>query len=268
VLSRTELSKAINTYPRILSLSPERAGKLCSVLRLLGAGAARVLAVEVAAGTDLSNELNWRPKRGATKGGKRQSKSGDSVERGWSAATAAEESAAQQAQKDRGLGRVPKAAGADDEPGAASTPGGTSSEVAADFKGLDGRGRVSVSVARTSPIRRMLREAIVRYPLILGTGLERTESRLSDFVRLVELSAPVRCVDGVHTTVGRGLRWDAFVQVLRRPEDAHLRWRDAAVVDVETAKRKEKERLIRLKKALIKAKERAKEREKEREDQA
>jgi hypothetical protein len=90
------------------------------------------------------------------------------------------------------------------------------------------------------------------------------ESRLSDFVRLVELSAPVRCVDGVHTAVGRSLRFDSFVQVLRRPEDAHLRWRNAAVVDVERAKVKEKERLIRLKKALIKKKE-EKEKEKKKE---
>ncbi len=105
------------------------------------------------------------------------------------------------------------------------------------FSGLDVAGRVALGIARMSPVRRMVRELIVRYPLLLGTGIGRIEARLADFIHLMQMSVPVRTDAGtrVHTEVGRVLRWDAFIQVLRRSDDMHVKWVERAEVDIQAA---------------------------------
>ena len=235
VMSRAELSKATDTYPRLLSLSPEQDGKLCSVLRVLAAGAARVVAVEAAAGTDLANETNWRPKK-ATKGRGRTARN---KSKGSGESSGGEYADGTQAGDGFTSMTISDAAGDGDDDGDAISA--WVFDVVEGFKGLDARGRVAVGVARKSPVRRLVREMVVRYPLILGTSLNRIEARLTDFLKLVDMSAPIRSLKGVHTEVGRGLRWDAFLQVLRRSDAAHERWVDQAYVDVQAALRREKE---------------------------
>ena len=51
----------------------------------------------------------------------------------------------------------------------------------------------------------MVREVVIKYPLILGTAIEKIDGRLA---ALQAASAP----------------WEEFITVLRRSEDKHERW--------------------------------------------
>ena len=103
---------------------------------------------------------------------------------------------------------------------------------------LDVHSRLAMNAVRRSPIRRMVREIIIRYPLILGTSLDRIENRLNDFLDLFEASVDVRSnIEGKHTSVGKTIRFDNFVQVLRRTDDAHERWLASCHRDVRAARR-------------------------------
>ena len=222
--SRAEASKLIRTYPRMLSLSSSADGKLCQVLRMLANGALRVVLAEVAAGTDLTKDINWRPIK------KVKGEDGRAI----SGPPSASEESDSDTVSERGSKKWE--AGAAGESSATPTTAKAAGDSLKGFDGLDAAGRAAVKVARRSPVRRMVREMLVRYPLAVGTRLDRIEKRLADFLSLVEMSIPVRTSpEGLHTEVGRALRWDAFVQVLRRPDDAHLRWRDRAYVDVQAA---------------------------------
>ncbi len=208
-LSRIELTKCVNTYPRLLSLSPERErgikGKLTLVLQCLAKGAKAVMAAELAAGVDMSHSLNWRVIKSIDLSLIRAGFDKDDI----------------------GVSLVSLISASDSDLG-----GQLEEETIDDARALweaevlEGkRGRVAVFARRMHPIRRMVREAVIRYPLILGTALDRLEARMSDFLRLVHISMPVRGDgnDG-HTAIGKSLRWDAFIQILRRSDSDHDRW--------------------------------------------
>eukprot|EP01041_Mallomonas_annulata_P003857 gene3857-7692_t len=69
-----------------------------------------------------------------------------------------------------------------------------------------GSGSGSLSVAA---VRGMLRSVILRFPPLLGYSVDRLMQRGRDMLSL-----------------GGGLEWEEIVNVVRRPEDAHLRWMD------------------------------------------
>ncbi|KAJ1441789.1 hypothetical protein B484DRAFT_442567 [Ochromonadaceae sp. CCMP2298] len=65
------------------------------------------------------------------------------------------------------------------------------------------RGRVRAR--REQRVRRMVRELVLRYPLLLGTSLLRIEERFA-------------CAKAVRAP------WRAYLTILRRPAAAHQRW--------------------------------------------
>ncbi len=210
-LTKEELSKIIGTYPRLLSLSPDDDAKLNQVLNELAVAAARVLEVEIEAGTDLNNSENWRPR---SKKSKRKSLTISKI-----ANTTKKNIDSESCIGDDNNEENPKEDGALLE---AMLLGGKPAQAA-------------IYQRRKDPLRRMLREVIIRYPLMLGTAMTRIEERLEDFVQLIETSGPVRTTNGTHSSIGKALRWDGVVQVLRRGVDAHIRWRDVAMFDVTVA---------------------------------
>jgi len=59
--------------------------------------------------------------------------------------------------------------------------------------------------ARSDRVRKMLREVVLKFPLVLGTSMEKIESRL---LAMKEAHAP----------------WEDFVTILRRSPDKHTEW--------------------------------------------
>ena len=63
----------------------------------------------------------------------------------------------------------------------------------------------AISQARTIKVRQMVREAVLKYPLIFGTSIERIDTRLNDLISTQS-------------------SWEKFIPILRRSEEKQLEW--------------------------------------------
>jgi hypothetical protein len=173
-MSREELSHCVGTYPRMLSLSVDK--KIRSVLRKLTQAAASIYARSVRD----SGEADW-----SSAGGLRRCFDAKAL----AAAAEGEVALAKdlEASMAQQLDAVP----------------GVSVYRQSDFD----EGLSVVYARRRNTVRSMVRSAVLRYPLILGTSLDRIEERLDKVISgSVDIS------------------WPQVVTYLRRDEAAHARW--------------------------------------------
>jgi hypothetical protein len=72
--------------------------------------------------------------------------------------------------------------------------------------GTTSSGQQALKEYRDHPVRRLVRDLVLRYPLLLGTSLERMEDRFA-------------------CAAASGVDWDAYLTILRRSSAKHVEWK-------------------------------------------
>lgn len=194
-MSRSELSKLVTIYPRVLSLSVD--GKINDVLTLLAETASKCLSLR-----DSEDQLRVASLFKSRKG-------------------CLEAAVAVDGEGETELARVLISLASLSFRNVA----GSSSQLLTDedLNGVAAGGVTSCNIAlirRRDPVRTMVRTALLKWPLLLGTSMIKISAAVEE---LLSLHAP----------------FDQLVQIIRRNPKAQLKWKTKMIALTVAAKRKE-----------------------------
>jgi len=207
-MSRSELSKLVTIYPRVLSLSVD--GKVSDVLTALAESAAKCLSLQKSE-DQLRVASLFKSRKGSNE----------------AAAAVDEEGETELARVLMSLASLSFRNG-----------GGSMTQLLEDedVNGIASSRTTSCNIAlirRRDPVRTMVRTALLKWPLLLGTSMARISAAMEE---LVVLHVP----------------FDQLVQIIRRNPKAQLKWKMKVVDLTHAAKQKEELAIEKEKERLIK----------------
>ena len=198
-MSRSELSKLVRSYPRVLSLSVD--GKIREVLTALAVTASTCLGLSDTKAY-LDRAALFKTRKGAEKGAVEQDGDGE-TELVMNLMTLASESLGAAVSRGGGVG-----SGSDVEQNADEVT--TEEDLLARAEAL---GVACSSIAltrRRDPVRTMVRTAILKWPLLLGTSMSKINTGIEE---ILALEVP----------------FDQLIQTIRRTPKSQLKWKNKVI---------------------------------------